>query len=344
MKRTIKFWFTLATILVVLGALITVLPACSSGGIKDMVYKNFETKTHDVVDEFSGVYIDSKTAQITFVKSEDNKAKVVCFEKDKTSFSVAVEDGTLKIKLIDNRKWFEKIFDWGTDKITVSLPQEVYGALTIKNDTGKITIPKGFTFATIDIQTRTGDVECSASSLGSVKIKTSTGHISVAVEDNEKILSSGLYLFVSTGRVEVSNVDCAGEFKVTVSTGKTKINNVTCGSFDSEGNTGDISITNFTCAQTFEIERSTGDVTMTNCIAGKIEIETDTGDVKFNECDANEIEIETDTGDVKGTLLSGKNFFVESDTGRKIYPKDSTGGRCSISTDTGRIEISIVNR
>ena len=320
MKRTIKFWFTLATILVVLGALITVLPACSSGGIKDMVYKNFETKTHDVVDEFSGVYIDSKTAQITFVKSEDNKAKVVCFEKDKTSFSVAVEDGTLKIKLIDKRKWFEKIFDWGTDKITVSLPQEVYGALTIKNDTGDITIPKGFTFATIDIQARTGDVECSASSIGSVKIKTSTGNIAVAVEDNEKILSSELYLFVSTGRVEVSNVDCAGEFKVTVSTGKTKINNVTCGSFDSEGNTGDISITNFTCAQTFEIERSTGDVS-------------------FDACDAGNLFVKTDTGDVKGSLLSEKVFIAKSDTGKVEHPKTASGGICEITTDTGNIKI-----
>ena len=79
-------------------------------------------------------------------------------------------------------------------------------------------------------------------------------------------------------------------------------------------------------------------------IAGKIDIDTDTGDVKFNECDANEIVVETDTGFVKGSLLSGKNFFVETDTGKTVYPKDSTGGRCQIETDTGNIEISIVNK
>ena len=61
----------------------------------------------------------------------------------------------------------------------------------------------------------------------------------------------------------------------------------------------------------------------------------------FDACDAAEIYVKTDTGDVTGTLLSDKKFFAESDTGKVSVPKSVTGGRCEISTDTGRIDITV---
>ena len=75
--------------------------------------------------------------------------------------------------------------------------------------------------------------------------------------------------------------------------------------------------------------------------SGVFSITRSTGDVEFDACDASEIYVKTDTGDVTGTLLSDKIFFAESDTGKVSVPKSVTGGRCEISTDTGRIDITV---
>ena len=71
-------------------------------------------------------------------------------------------------------------------------------------------------------------------------------------------------------------------------------------------------------------------------------IERSTGDVIFNKSDAGEIYIETDIGDISGTLLTNKIFIYDADTGDVKLPSVMSGGKCQIETDTGDIEISIV--
>jgi DUF4097 and DUF4098 domain-containing protein YvlB len=64
--------------------------------------------------------------------------------------------------------------------------------------------------------------------------------------------------------------------------------------------------------------------------------------VRFEACDAEEIIIHTDTGDVTGTLLTPKIFQVETDTGRVDIPESGSGGKCQIKTDTGDIQVEIL--
>ena len=47
------------------------------------------------------------------------------------------------------------------------------------------------------------------------------------------------------------------------------------------------------------------------------------------------------TVDVTGTLLSEKVFIAQSGTGRIDVPETTTDGKCKITTDTGRISLSI---
>ena len=149
------------------------------------------------------------------------------------------------------------------------------------------------------------------------RIKTSTGHIYA-----ENITTGEIDLSVSTGMVDVKSAECEGDLNLMVSTGKTLLKDISCGNLVSGG--------------------STGDITLENVIAsGLISIRRSTGDVKFDHCDAAELSVQTDTGDVTGTLLSEKIFFTESDTGRIEVPETTSGGKCKIKTDTGKIIISI---
>ncbi len=312
-----KKFIILAVSLMIIGLLVFTVAASSVGwDFTKLGIVKHETNTHDISEEFNGISIKTDTADIDFLPSEDGKIKVVCYEKENMKHSVLVSDGTLKIEIVDTRKWYEHISWYSSSKITVYLPEGEYSSLVIDEDTGDIDISNKFKFESVDIKASTGDVEL-YSSADSVKIKTSTGDIRV-----ENINANSIDLTVSTGDVTVIGAVCEGDLNITVSTGKSNVTDTKCKNLISTGDTGDIKLKGVVASEKFSIER-------------------DTGDVKFEGCDAAEIYVTTDTGDVEGTFLSDKVFLAFSDTGDIDVPKTITGGRCEITTDTGDIKLSV---
>lgn len=278
----------------------------------------FETNTHDVTEPFGNISLVTDTADIVFALSNDGKCSVKCYEEENAKHSVTVENGTLNVKINEQKSLYDYIgFYFGSPKITVYLPKAEYSALSVKGGTGNIEIPKSFTFESADISLSTGDVDFSAAARKEVKIKTGTGNI--CTEDTS---ADSLTLSVTTGKITVSDVTCAGDITVGVSTGKTELTDVSCKNIISDGTTGSISMDRVIAENKFSIERSTGDV-------------------KFKSCDAAELYVKTSTGNVTGSLLTDKVFITETDTGRIDIPKTSVGGRCEINTGTGDIEIKI---
>ena len=357
-------------ILPVLGMLTLSLSACSSNGA---VPRGYEAKTYGVTEEFHSVSITAKTADITLLPSEDGTCRVECAEKKRLTYAVTVKDGVLNVELHDVRAWYELIFNFATPSLTIYLPKTAYDALAIQGSTGKVSLSAGFTFGSIDVALSTGDTECYASATGAVKIKGSTGR--VRLEDSAV---GSLDIETSTGDVFLARVAVTGEASVAVSTGDVAATDVTAAAFRSKGSTGHATLTNLTAA-TVEIERNTGRTTMTGCevtdlilenstgdvaltdvrtarlvseadtgdltltntlVAEKLTVKRDTGDVTFCDSDAGEILIETDTGKVTGTLLTEKIFIVRSDAGRIDVPESVNGGKCKITTNTGKIIIS----
>ena len=319
MSKKTKAWLMIAASLVLVGCLIF-------GGVMSVLNWDFtklstvtyETNEYTIDENYKNISIAVDTADVVFVPCDSATGAVVCYEQKHVNHSVAVENDTLVIDVVDTRKWYEHIgVFFGKPRITVYMPQGAYGALTINGSTGDVNIPKELHFESMDISQSTGDVTSGASASHGVKIKTSTGNIQV-----ENLSAGALDLAVSTGKITVANAVCAGEVKIRVSTGKTSVTDLTCQSLTSHGNTGDIYLHNVLAAEKFSIERSTGRV-------------------RFDRADAAEIFVETDTGDVTGTLRSEKVFITNTDTGRVNVPKTITGGRCEITTSTGDIKIDI---
>lgn len=320
MSKRAKIWLIVAASLMVLGLIVygagVVL---MDGDLSKLGTAKYETNTHTLYEEFRDIRVELDTADIRLLLAEDGVGYIECYEETNARHSVTVENGTLTIRVVNEKKWYEYIdVDWSTPEITVYLPKEEYGALTVKGDTGSVMLPKTIRFDSIDVDTDTGGVVCLSSASKSIRIKTSTGTIRV-----KEVQAETLTLSASTGLVSASSVTCRGDVAIRVGTGLTVVNNVSCQNLTSVGDTGDISLNQVIVAEMLSIERSTGDV-------------------RFEGSDAAEIFVETDTGDVKGTLLSEKVFVVETDTGRVNVPKSVTGGRCEITTDTGDIKITIV--
>ena len=232
--------------------------------------------------------------------------------------TAAVSAGTYTIERTDRKGfWWNVSIATESPSITVYLPEKVYKELSIESDTGDVEIPKEFSFDTINVNLDTGDMSCLASAEGDIRVRTDTGHITIA-----DVTALGMLLSSDTGKMELSDVKISGDLEIQEHTGKVVLENVKCRNFTSDGDTGSLVMTNVTASGEFNLERNTGDI-------------------EFHGCDAETIYVETDTGDVTGTLLTDKVFITETDTGSVDVPKSVTGGRCEISTDTGDIRIEI---
>ena len=297
-------------LLIVFSMGLLTLTACS--------LSDYETNIHKINEEFYNISIKTDTADIAFVLSDDGMCRVVCYEDAKKSHSVEVQDGTLAVNVVNNKKWYDYIgVNIDSPKITVYLPEAAYSSLVIEESTGDIEISKDFKFKSIDISLSTGNIKCYASAVENIKIAASTGDIYA-----EGISASSLDLTVSTGNVTVSSAACEGDITIGVSTGKAYLTDVACKNLTSTGSSGDISLKNVISTEKISVERSTGDVTL-------------------DRSDAAELFIITSTGDVEGSLLTNKVFITKTDTGRIDVPNSIIGGRCEITTDTGDIKISI---
>lgn len=319
MKKSNKIWLIIAASLIVVGLIVYGAGiVLMDGDFSKLGTAKYETNTHTLHEEFQNIRVELDTADIRLLLAEDGVGRVECYEETNAKHSVTVEDGTLVIRLVNERKWYEYIgVNIDSPEITVYLPRSEYDALSVKGSTGSVTLPETICFESIDVAVSTGNVTCFSSASESLRIKASTGRIRI-----EDVQTESLALSTSTGLVSVSSVVC-GNLDIRVSTGLTTVNNVSCKNLVSVGDTGDISLNNVIATGKFLIERNTGDVT-------------------FEDSDAAEVYVKTDTGDVTGSLLTDKVFIVKTDTGRVIVPNSVTGGRCEITTDTGDVKITIV--
>lgn len=314
-----KIWLFAAALLVIVGLIVFAAVMWElDWDFTKLSTGKYEKNTYEIGDSFSNIAVYTDTADIVFLLSQDGKCKIECYEEEKARHSVKLEEGTLTVRLTDERTWTDRIgIFFESPKITVHLPENQYKALLVQESTGDVTVSKDLSFDTVNISVDTGDVSFSASTTGQVKVNTSTGDICI-----ENASAGELDLSVSTGKITVSNVTCQGDMNVQVSTGKTVLTDVACKNLTSKGSTGGITLNQVIAEEMISIERSTGDI-------------------RFNSSDALAISVETNTGDVTGNLLTGKYFVVETDTGRINVPRETEGGRCEISTGTGDIKITI---
>ncbi len=319
MNKKTKIWLIIAASLVLVGCIIFLgIMTRLKWDFLSLCTVKYETNTYEMSEDFNNLSIITETADIKFLLSDDEECKVECYEQEKSKHSVATEGDTLVIKTVDDKSWYDYIgISFGSPKITIYLPKEEYSLLSIKGDTGDVTLPKEFKFTDIDISLSTGDVDFEASASEQIKVKTSTGDILA-----RNASANTFNLTASTGRITASNLACAEDISINVSTGKVGLTDTQCKSFISSGDTGDMALKNVFATERFSIERTTGDVRLT-------------------DCDALEIAIKTDTGDITGNLLSEKVFFAQTDTGRIDLPKTVSGGKCELETDTGDIKITI---
>lgn len=313
MKKGTIIALIVAFILILTGGVILILGLSFAGSAENPVTMLVESE-HTISENFDDILIDTEDCNVDVVVFDgEADPHVVIREREQTRHEVLVEDGTLKIKMVDNRQWQDFIgVSWENMEMTVYLPQKQYKSVRFTTATGHIQIPEIFNAKELALRSDTGRVVCDAKVTDDLSCFTATGSITVRGAAPEK-----MWLVSNTGDIAASGIT-GREIGLQNDTGRTETENMTC--------------------EVLACESATGDVVLRNVLADRLlQIETDTGDVSIIDCDAGNTNIETDTGDVEGHFLTPKWFSAFSDTGNVKVPNTREGGECRVQSNTGNI-------
>ena len=112
--------------------------------------QKIETNTYEFNEDFDNIFVNVETASVTFVPSDNDVCKIECVEEESLKHSAKIQDDTLTISAVNNRKWYDYIcINFWLPKVTVYLPKEVYASLSVETVTGNVEIPDKFIFETI---------------------------------------------------------------------------------------------------------------------------------------------------------------------------------------------------
>lgn len=316
MKKGTIIAIVVACILILIGGLILVLGLSFAGsGTRESELIRQEIT---IQESFENISIDTQDCDVRFAMfsgRDDCMVEIRAYEK--TKHSAVVEDGTLKIKMTDDRKWtdYVGIFHFGrteTMAMTVYLPAAEYDSLQVRTETGDITLTQEPVFREALLRSDTGEISCVGVSGDVLDCMTSTGDISV--QNSAPTLTK---LQSNTGDLSISG-SAGDDIHMTTNTGEVDAENVKALMFTCNSDTGEV-----------ELEKVTAE--------DYLQVFTTTGDVGIEGCDAGKVNIETDTGDVEGRFLTPKWFQAHSNTGNVRVPQTREGGECRIETDTGDI-------
>ena len=252
-----------------------------------------------ISEPFDSVVIDTEDCDVKFMPyNGDVDGQVVLLEQEAVTHSVLVEDGTLKIKMDDQRKWTDHIGIYNVFgqsenmEMTVYLPNVQYTSIRVTTDTGDMKIPGVLAAEEVLLRTDTGDVWLESGPVDMLDCMTSSGDITV--RGGEGMV---MKLRTGTGDLDISGLT-GEELHLASDTGDTDVENAAVKIFSFNGDTGDVELENVQAEEYLQVFTSTGDIDVENSNAAEVNIETSTGDITVPATWQSQ-RIETDTGKLK---------------------------------------------
>ena len=233
------------------------------------------TNEHEIAN-FSNVNIDISTATLEFKVSEDGASKVVCEERENYYHTVNVENDTLIIKSVNNKKWYESLFQFSYSpmKVTVYYPASDLGNGVIEASTGNIYIPHDYSFESLSVKASTGNVHVKSDVSTTLNVETSTGNSYIEVN------AKNLNVKASTGNIYLTNTIVEENMYAKLSTGNIHITDSDAQNIDLDASTGNIHAV-LLSGKKFEVTTKTGKAHYPASIEGNgtCKVHTSTGNV-----------------------------------------------------------------
>ena len=275
MRNKTIIWLITAAVMLLLGSALFIGAIIAAGDLTNLSTTRYETITHTVTEDFQSLSFETRRADMTILRAEDDICRVVCKESEKETFTVSAEDGVLTVRETNLKKWYDHIgIDGDAPAITVYLPGAAYDRLTVHSVTGDLHVASHAAFAHMDCEVATGDVTCHDAVSGQIKINTSTGDIRIVGGAPEM-----LDLTVTTGDITLADIH-PENLRVVV-------------------NSGSISLRDVTVSARLCLQSTSGDIELDRCDAAELFIKTTSGDVEGSLLSDKVFITKTSTGDIE---------------------------------------------
>lgn len=225
---------------------------------------------YEFTERFDRIVVDVDCADVSFARAEDGIARVVTHERFDCPHSVTLSNGTLVIRST-TQPWLGIYF--GSERITVFLPDTEIYSLNVEGDTGNLTLGSNLAFESVQVETDTGDIRVASAVNGTLSLETDTGSIVI-----ENTSTASIKAETDTGRVTIKDTSVNGGITL-------------------ETDTGDITLKNTVATGDWLIEAGTGKVSFVRSDAKNIKVTTSTGDVEGTLLSGKTFYTKTGTGD-----------------------------------------------
>ncbi len=139
-------------------------------------YATTTENTYIIEDEVYTVVILGMDSDVVILPSENELSRVISHDGQNLENKVTIKNGVLTINQIDSREWYDRVLNLGKNMdITIYLPEKTYESLKITTGGGDIFTSEKLTFSSVDIETKSGDVQFSSVVIEDLSILTSSG-------------------------------------------------------------------------------------------------------------------------------------------------------------------------
>ncbi len=257
MKNGTKRALITATVCTVAGLCIMLLAlACIGFQIKEVGGMKTQTNTHPIQEPFSAIDIKTVSADVSILPAEDGVCRVECRETDKITHTVAVEGGRLTVREKDDRRWFERLgfFGFSPLAVTLYLPEETYGPLTVSTVSGKIELSDALCFGNTVLCTTSGSITSPAKVNGSLTATTVSGSVSLSRQSG-------------------------GEVRASTTSGSITLSGIQATTLSASTTSGSITMTDATAAAALRAESVSGRLSLTRVDGAQISLSTVSGGI-----------------------------------------------------------------
>ncbi len=335
MKTGIKVLSIVCGILILIGIILSVMALIFGG------FGNEKTKvvTLTAGEEFTKISIETGMSDVVIEKSDTNETYAMCDESKKIKYELKIENGTLFLSEIDNRKWYDYIgIHFGDRKTTLFLKADSYESLNIKTLSGSIDFDEEISFKDANVNAMSGSVKIESAAIDNLKASAMSGSV-----DIHRISAKSIEAEATSGGVYLTDLQIEDGISVTASSGGINIERAIVKSITASASSGNINLFDITASSALNLSAVSGNIKITDASSyEKAEIKTSSGNISFSGFDSQDIYIEASSGNVTGALLTGKLFDVRTTSGTSSYPDHFIeGGSCKIKTTSGNVKIEI---
>jgi hypothetical protein len=268
----------------------------------------YEEKSFVSSKIIDAIVIDDSNTGVAISSSADDKIHITYYENDKSYYEITErDDGTLSIAKKENRKWFDYIFVFNFQNVTLSIEIPA-------NKNSKITA------ATSNNTINITDINASE-----MRLNTSNGTIDV----KNVTVSGKIDTNTSNGGIYISDSAIAGEIICGSSNGPVTIDTVECESLKAETSNNSITLKSIISNNSINAHSSNGGINLDA--------------IKFGTA----LSLQTSNNSVNGSIagsLADYSVTTKTSNGKSNLPENITGGEKTIyiKTSNGNINIDFL--